>query len=150
MSQTLGQLISECAGEPGALLLVAEKLMDQYRSIPYAAIPLMQQHLHLTSTEIQSILSFYHYPLTEIPIVCYVEVCTAISCHMQGASRFLQRLCETLQVQPNEPSADGRLLVTAVNCLSACERAPAVHVNGEYLRATDFNYVVNRIHEILA
>lgn len=150
MSQTLQQIISAHAGKPDELLVVAEQLMDHYQAIPIAALELMQQSLGLTATEIQSILSFYHYPVTDKAVKCHVEVCGALSCHLKSSDDVLKRLCRTLNVTPGQVSDDGRLLVAKVECLSDCDRAPALHINGQRVSAADLDAVVKRIHEVLA
>lgn len=150
MPQTLEQIIAIHAGKPDELLVVAEKLMDQYRAIPIAALALMQQQLGLTATEIQSILSFYHYPVTDEPVKCHVEVCCALSCHLKLADDVLKRLCGALDASPDEVTEDGCLLISRVECLSDCDRAPAVHINGQRISAADLNVVVKHIREVLA
>jgi len=148
-TQTLEQIISIHAGKPDELLVLAEQLVDQFRAIPTAALPLMQQQLGLTATEIQSVLSFYHYPVTDAPIKCRVEVCRALSCHLKSADALLHHLCGALGALPDQVTADGSLLIAQVDCLSDCERAPAVHVNGEHVAATDLDALVKRIQAAL-
>ena len=149
MPQTLEQLIIDHARQPGALLVIAEQLMVQYRAIPTQALALLQQHLGLSATQVQSILSFYHYPITDTPIVCQIEVCVALSCHLHDADKLLQRLCREFAVVANQVTEDGRLLIMTVNCLSDCDRAPAVRINGEYVMATDHDAVVQHIKRVL-
>jgi len=150
MVQTLEQIIAVHAGKPDELLVVAEELMDRYRAIPVAALVPMQQQLGLTATEIQSVLSFYHYPVTDEPVKCHVEVCGALSCHLKSADEVLNRLCSALGASPGLVTEDGRLLIARVECLSDCERAPAVHVNGQRVSAADLDVLVKHIHEVLA
>ncbi|MEK6664500.1 MAG: NAD(P)H-dependent oxidoreductase subunit E [Pseudomonadota bacterium] len=148
--QTLEQIITAHAGKADELLVLAEQLMDRYRAIPTSALPLIQQQLGLTATEIQSVLSFYHYPVTDAPIQCRVEVCRALSCHLKSADAVLRHLCGAFGALPDQVTEDGRLLIARVDCLSDCERAPAVHINGEYVAATDLDALVKRIRESLA
>jgi len=149
-SQTLEQILAAHAGKPDELLVVAEKLMDRFHAIPTAAPALMQQQLGLTATEIQSVLSFYRYPVTDAPVKCHVEVCCALSCHLKSADSLLQHLCDAFRAAPDQVTDDGRLLITRADCLSACDQAPAVHVNGQHVSATDLDAVVIRIQEALA
>ena len=149
-SQTLEQILAAHAGKPDELLVVAEELMDRFHAIPTAAPALIQQQLGLTATEIQSVLSFYRYPVTDAPVKCYVEVCCALSCHLKSADSVLQHLCGTFGAAPDQVTEDGRLLIATANCLSDCDRAPAVHINGQRVSATDLDALVNRIQEALA
>lgn len=148
--QTLEQILAAHAGKPDELLVVAEKLMDCFHAIPTAAPALMQQQLGLTATEIQSVLSFYRYPVTDAPVKCHVEVCGALSCHLKSADSVLRHLCGAFGASPDQVTDDGRLLIARADCLSDCDRAPAVHVNGQRVSATDLGVLVKRIEEALA
>jgi formate dehydrogenase subunit gamma len=149
ISQTLEQIVAPHAGKPDELLVVAEKLMDRYCAIPTAAVTLMQQQLGLTSTEIQSVLSFYHYPVTDTPVRCHVEVCCALSCHLKSAEDVLRHVCHAFAAELDQVTEDDRLLIARVDCLSDCDRAPAVHINGQRVAATDLDALVKHIKDAL-
>jgi NADH:ubiquinone oxidoreductase subunit E len=149
VAHELEQLIAENASQPGALLLIAEKLMDRYQAIPTRALSLLQQQLGISATEIQSILSFYHYPVTQQPVKCLVEVCCALSCYLKNSDNLLQQLCKAFSVEANRVSSDGRLLISTVNCLSFCEQGPALTVNGKQLAFSSTEDVVAHIRSVL-
>lgn len=129
MTDSLEELIVSSAARPGALLVIAEQLMDRYAIIPPSALPLMQKQLDITETELNSVLSFYRYPIGDSAIKCRVEFCQAVTCHLNAAHDILKHLMTTFDVRPDEVSTDGRLLIATVNCLSACDQAPAMTVN---------------------
>ncbi len=130
MADSLEELIASSAARPGALLVIAEQIMDRYAIIPPSALPLMEKRLGITATELNSVLSFYRYPIGDSAVKCRVEFCQAVSCHLNAAHNILTHLLTTFDVRPDEASADGRLLIATVNCLSACDQAPAMTVNG--------------------
>lgn len=146
---TLEQMVSIHAGKPDELLVLAEELMERFGTIPEAAPPLMQK-LGLAAEEIRSILSFYHYPISDTPVRCRVEVCGAISCHLKKTDQLLHELCEVFSVEPGVIRQDNQLLISRSECLSHCEQAPAVSVNGEPHAGNDLQSLVVRIREALS
>ena len=146
---TLERMVAIHAGKPGELLMLAEELMDHFGTIPEAAPALMQQ-LGLTAGEIQSILSFYHYPVSNTPVRCRVEVCGALSCHLKNSADLLHALCETFSAEPGVIKADSRLLISRSECLSHCDHAPTVSVNGENCAGADLPGLIARIREALS
>ena len=58
-----------------------------------------------------------------------LRLCTNLSCSLLGASRLVDWLRVRLGVEPGETTADGRLSLTPVQCLGACERAPMIQLN---------------------
>jgi NADH-quinone oxidoreductase E subunit len=60
----------------------------------------------------------------------HLQVCTNISCALQGAAKLLEKVCERTGVQPGEgPTDDGMWSVEEVECLASCGSGPCMQVN---------------------
>ena len=60
----------------------------------------------------------------------HVQVCTNLSCALNGAARILEKVAEKTGVQPGEgPSEDGLWSVEEVECLASCGSGPCLQVN---------------------
>lgn len=75
-----------------------------------------------------------------------VLVCDSISCWICGYDGICDRLRETLGIDPGGTTADGRYTLLPVNCLGACDGAPAMMIDGDLHR----NLTPERIDEVLA
>ena len=61
-----------------------------------------------------------------------IQVCTSISCHLNGAEEVFHACRKKLgDLKPGQTSADGKFTVVEVECLAQCDKAPAVMVNGD-------------------
>ena len=61
-----------------------------------------------------------------------IQVCTSISCHLNGAEGVYAECRRRLgNLSPGETSNDGRFTVIEVECLAQCDKAPAVMVNDD-------------------
>ena len=61
-----------------------------------------------------------------------IQVCTSISCHLNGAERGLPGVPQALgDLKPGETTPDGKFTVVEVECLAQCDKAPAVMVNDD-------------------
>jgi NADH-quinone oxidoreductase subunit E len=58
-----------------------------------------------------------------------IRLCTNLSCSLLGARRILDWLRERLRIEPGETTADGRVSLTPVQCLGACEKAPMMQLD---------------------
>ncbi|MGZ5381809.1 MAG: NADH-quinone oxidoreductase subunit NuoE family protein, partial [Thermoanaerobaculia bacterium] len=59
-----------------------------------------------------------------------IQVCTSISCHLNGAGEVYTECRKRLgDLKPGETTADGKFTVVEVECLAQCDKAPAVMVN---------------------
>jgi NADH-quinone oxidoreductase subunit E len=75
-----------------------------------------------------------------------VNVCTNISCWLNGAEDLVSHIEKKLGLKLGETTADNRItLVVEEECLAACCGAPAMVVDGHYHENLD----TNKIDEIL-
>jgi NADH-quinone oxidoreductase E subunit len=60
----------------------------------------------------------------------HVQVCTNISCALNGSAQLLEKVCARTGVKPGAgPSPDGMWSVEEVECLAGCGSGPCVQVN---------------------
>jgi NADH-quinone oxidoreductase E subunit len=61
-----------------------------------------------------------------------IQVCTSISCHLNGSEEVYAECRKRLGgLEPGETSKDGKYTVIEVECLAQCDKAPAVMVNDD-------------------
>jgi NADH-quinone oxidoreductase subunit E len=62
-----------------------------------------------------------------------VSVCQNLSCTLRGAEDAIAYLQERLGIVAGETTADGRVTLLRVECLCACEVAPMMQVDADYV-----------------
>jgi NADH-quinone oxidoreductase subunit E len=62
-----------------------------------------------------------------------ISVCHNLSCSLLGAEDAIAYLQERLGIAPGETTPDGRVTLLRVECLCACEQAPMMQVDEEYV-----------------
>ncbi|UCG39083.1 MAG: NADH-quinone oxidoreductase subunit NuoE [bacterium] len=60
-----------------------------------------------------------------------IQVCRNLSCTMGGAEQILERLTGELGVGVGETTADGLFSIVEVECIGACDLAPAIMIDEE-------------------
>lgn len=88
------------------------------------AIDDIAEILEITPTEVAAIIGFYSLYHDKPEGKIRIQVCTDLPCALRGADKFLAELCQALEIQPGETTADGLITVEAVMCLAACDKAP--------------------------
>ena len=63
----------------------------------------------------------------------HVQVCTNVSCSLRGARELVREFCRAFNVKEGEMSACGNWTVSKVECLGACDEAPVIQLNEEYV-----------------
>ena len=62
----------------------------------------------------------------------HVQVCTNLSCALNGGRELANHICKELKTQTNQVTDDGRFTVSKVECLGSCGTAPMMQVNETY------------------
>jgi len=117
-----------------AVVLPALHLVhDALRCVPREAIREIAAMLDISPAELHDAMSFYNFfkeednPLGKTRL----WVCRSLACQLRGCDELLSHLCEKLQVQPGQTTADGSITLEFAECIGACEGAPCFLVNDE-------------------
>jgi NADH-quinone oxidoreductase subunit E len=93
------------------------------------AIRHVAELLGITRADVEDVVSYYTMFFTR-PVGKYVvNVCRTLSCAINGAERVTEELTAKLGIKPGETDSSGTFTLMEVECLGACDRAPAVMVN---------------------
>lgn len=102
------------------------------------AIAEVAHRLQRSYAEIEGVATFYTmYNTAHQPGRHKIEVCTCLSCHVNGAYRLWDHLKAKLGVGHGETTADGMFTLEEVECLDACDRAPLIQVGDQYYGPMD-------------
>lgn len=92
----------------------------------------LAQVMDIPEARINEVFKFYTM-FNQEPVGKYhVQVCTNISCALEGGRELASHICKELGVKLNEVTADGRFTVSKVECLGSCGTAPMMQVNDTY------------------
>jgi NADH-quinone oxidoreductase subunit E len=80
----------------------------------------------LTPLEVDEIATFYNLLLRRPAGRTPIFVCDSVSCELNGASRLIDALAETLGIGLGDVTADGAFGLLPIVCLGHCERAPCL------------------------
>ena len=87
------------------------------------------EYLDMSAEEVDSIATFYNLifrrPVGRHPIL----LCDSVSCWILRCDRVREALRQRLGIDFGETSADGRFTLLPIQCLGACDRAPALMVD---------------------
>lgn len=115
----------------GILLDVQD--LDDRHYVPEATAYYLAKKLGLPVTQIFDCLSFYG-QLSASPRAKYpIQVCNSPACRVNvvDTKRLLETLEELLDIGIGETTYDGRFTLETISCYGACDRAPALRINGK-------------------
>ena len=113
------------------------------------AIAEVAVRLKRTYAEVEGVATFYSmYNTAHKPGKHKIEVCTCLSCHVNGAYRIWDYLKAKLGVGHGETTPDGMFTLEEVECLDACDRAPLIQVGDQYIGPVDEAKIDNLLESL--
>lgn len=116
----------------GALLPLLNYAQERRGWISPADMREIADALGLTPAYVHSVATFYTM-YQEHPVGRWlIQVCTNISCHLNGADEVFERFLAETGTRAGETSEDGLFTCLEVECLGACGFATVAQINDEY------------------
>ncbi|MBI3548052.1 MAG: NADH-quinone oxidoreductase subunit NuoF [Elusimicrobia bacterium] len=89
----------------------------------------------VTLHHVHEVVTFYPFYTTKPAGTYRIDLCRNVSCHLAGAHDAAERFKTKLGIDEGERTSDGRFSFEEVECLGACDHAPAFAINDELIGA---------------
>ena len=131
-----------------ALLPTLHLAQEQNRWLSPAVVSYLSELMGLPEIKIKEVISFYDM-LYDAPVGRnMIQVCTNITCSMFGGREIYKGLLEKYDAEYLKPTRDGRFSFQKMECLGACEMAPCMRVNNDYVGPVDLKKAIEKIEEL--
>jgi NADH-quinone oxidoreductase subunit E len=101
--------------------------------LPEAIIEAVAAELDLSAAEVYGVVTFYDL-FHEKPVGRHrISLCCNVSCMLRGSDELLDVLRQELGVGEGEVTADGKCSYVHFECLGACDSAPMMMLDGNYV-----------------
>ncbi len=113
-------------------------IQEEEGYISKEAMEYVAERANVSVAWVSGVVSFYE-KFQEKPIGKYhIKLCYNVACWMAGSDQIDECIVKKLGIQCNQTSEDGMFTYTRTQeCLSACDKAPAVLVNDDYYEDLD-------------
>ncbi len=139
-AETRAELVQIAGRYPQArsgLLPMLHLVQSAEGRVTAEGIEVCAEILGLTAAEVAGVATFYTM-YKRRPVGDYhVGVCTNTLCAVMGGDLIFERLKEHLGVGNDETTEDGKITLEHVECNAACDYAPVMMVNWEFMDNMD-------------
>ena len=117
------------------MLVMLERTRDVYGYIPEHALTGLADQLGVPVVDVYAAATFYR-ALPLKPMGKHIiKVCKSVPCYLKHNQPVIDAVERGLGIAPGQTSQDGLFSLELVNCIGACDKAPAMmiddHVFGE-------------------
>lgn len=128
----LDQILTRYPEKMAALLPALHLAQEQEGYVSPAAMETIAEVLDVSAAHVDSVVSFYTMYNRAPRGKHFIQVCTNISCSLCGARELVDHIKGKLGIEVGQTTADDKFSLIGVECLAACELAPAVQINDDY------------------
>jgi NADH-quinone oxidoreductase subunit E len=110
-------------------LHIAQK---EYGWLSQEIMAAVARHLNLPEAIVRGTATFY-FMYSKKPVGRHlIQLCTNVSCMLFGAETLVEHLKKKYNLEPGGTTADGRFSLVIMECIGACDKAPAMLVNDDF------------------
>lgn len=120
-----------------ALLPTLWIAQEEFGWISKETVEYVAELLGLTPAYVDGVVTFYTMYNREPVGRTLLQVCSSISCHVCGAHGLLSLIEKKLGIRPGETTPDGEFTLQEVECIAACDGAPALIAGEDYVLNVD-------------
>lgn len=145
MKNTINGIRHQFPTEQALLLPVLHLIQNEYGWVSMDSMKDAGEFLNLPLSKVREVASFYTMYKLEPQGKVDLQICTNISCWLNGADKLVACAEKRLGIKCGETTKDGNFTLSQVECLAACGTAPALMLNEDYYESLD----VPKLNEIL-
>ena len=131
--EELRQLASRYPQPRSALLPMLHLVQSYDGRISPRGIEVCAEILGITTAQVSGVATFYTMYHRRPAGKHHIGVCTTALCAVMGGDILLERVSEKLGIHEGETTPDGQFSLERVECNAACDFAPIMMVNWEFM-----------------
>ncbi len=132
IKNTINGIRHQFPTEQALLLPLLHEIQNDQGWVSRESMKDAAEFLNLPVSKVREVASFYTMYKLEPQGKVDVQICTNISCWLNGADKLVACASKKLGVHAGETTADGKFTLSQVECLAACGTAPAMMMNEDY------------------
>lgn len=146
--KTYKDLLTRYDDVQSALLPVLHLAQEQNGWLPDHVVEYISNLMKIPVIKIKEVIAFYDM-FYDVPVGRnIVHVCTNITCSMFGGREIYQGLLKHFDTGYLTPTRDGRISLQKMECLGACELAPCMRVNNDFIGLVDLTTAIHKLEEL--
>jgi NADH-quinone oxidoreductase subunit E len=115
-----------------SLLQRLEEIQDRYGCISRQTMLELSEERKIPVSDIYGVATFYSFLSVKHQGAYIIRVCKSLPCFLKNYEPIVQSIQKAIGISPGETTADGRYSLYLTNCIGACDKAPAMMINGDF------------------
>ena len=113
------------------LLVLLERIRDVYGYLPDHALTGLADQLGIRAVDVYAIATFYRALPLKPTGKHVIKVCRSVPCYLKHNRPVIDAVERELGISPGHTGDDGLFSLELVNCIGACDKAPAMMIDDD-------------------
>ena len=118
-------------GKGGSLVTILKDVQDKCAYLPEEAMIHIARGLGIPASEVYEVATFYSFLSAEPLGENTIRICRSTPCFLKNSEIIVKAVEKELGISVGETTEDGKFSLHLTNCIGACDKAPAMLVNGK-------------------
>ena len=127
----LMEVIEKYKNTRGALIPVLHEAQEIYGYLPLEVQTMIAKGIGVTLAEVYGVVTFYTQFSLNPKGEYHIAVCLGTACYVKGSGDIINKIKESLNIDVDGCTPDGKYSLAATRCIGACGLAPVLTVNDE-------------------
>ena len=125
------EVIARCKDDKSKLMAVMQEAQEIYGYLPIEVQEMIAEGLGTSLAEVYGVVTFYTQFSLNPKGEYKIAVCLGTACYVKGSGDILQKIKDTLGIDVDGCTPDGKFSLEATRCIGACGLAPVLTVNDD-------------------
>jgi len=125
----VAQILKRYPAREAALIPVLHVARREFGHLPEEVLEYVAELLEVPPARVYGVATFYSMFRRGPAGNHLIQVCRSVSCSLLHAEQITEHLKKRLAIEVEETTADKRFTLTTVECLGACDGAPAMLID---------------------
>lgn len=137
IKKTINGIRHQFPTEQALLLPLLSEIQEEQGWVSKESMKAAGEFLNLPVSKVREVASFYTMYKLEPQGKVDVQICTNISCWLNGSDKLVECAEKKLGIHTGGTTADKKFTLSQVECLASCGTAPVVQINQDYYENID-------------
>ena len=111
------------------LISILNEIQERYGYVSEGHMSKIAKGLDISMGEVVEVATFYSFLSTEPIGKNIIRICKSTPCYIKDCIKMVEELEKELGIKVGETTSDRKFTLQLVNCIGACDMAPAMMIN---------------------
>ena len=126
----LDMFISSIDNNKDKLIKTLHYAQSLFGYLPNNVQVYISKNLNIPFNEVEDIVNFYSYFVTELQGKYKIKVCLGNACSKDNSAHILNEFEKLIGIKPGETTKDMKVSLESGGCVGVCRKTPIVTING--------------------